>query len=231
MGRIFFQLPTGQGIEDTAASILINTIELVKTLGHFTAFGLARGRAGICPQGQFPITGGFDDMAFFHQQQRADNPQVAVKEVFAHAHAFHAPVLAHIHEEGMHQIVGIVPKGQMAQAVVPAQFKKAFAAQPRATKAGGIALIFFRMGVGAVVCDFHMRGNAVLGQPRDQGRVTGGVKAGIHMQSHDFKFEGNDALAQMQGFEQDKTVHPTRNGNADTRTRADHVGALHGLTG
>ena len=157
--------------------------------------------------------------------------QAAAEEGFVHVHAVNPAVAAKVQEEGLHQVVGVVPQGQVRQLVARAEFKQPLAPEPGAAEAGRTTQIFSRMGFGAVVCHLHMAGDALPGQPARQGRVALRIKTWIKVQGHDFKGKGHNALADLQGLEQHKAVYPAGYGHAHPAAGPEHAGPLHGPAG
>ena len=117
----------------------------------------------------------------------------------------------------------------MGQAVARAEFEQAFAPQPGATEAGRAAQILLRMGLRPIIRHLQMGGNALAGQPGQQGGMTVRVKTGIEVHGHELEAEGHNTLADFQGLEQHKAVHAAGYGHSHPAAGPKHAGFLHGL--
>ncbi len=87
---------------------------------YFVAFCNAIGRAGVFPDGKFPLIGSFDYRFFIQKHGGANDLQVAAKERFTCRHAVGPSILQDIHEERDNIVVGIVTEGQVGKAIVSA---------------------------------------------------------------------------------------------------------------
>lgn len=120
-----------------------------------------------------------------------------------------------------------MPYGQVGQFVLTAQVEKPLAAEPAAIKARRVLVVFGRVGIRPHRAFFAMQGNAVVSCPFNKRRMVIGGKAGIDVQGHNFKGKWDDALPVAQYLEQNKRVHSTGYGNADTGMRMDVLCLLH----
>ena len=136
------ELPAREAVKNAAAGILGYTIKMFQGFAHGAAGGFSRRGAGVGPDGQIPLPGRLENIFFFHQQQRAYKPQAPAKEGLVHAHAVHPAIAAQVHKKRLHQVVGIMPQGQMRCAILGAQLKKPLAPQPRAAKTRRTAQVF-----------------------------------------------------------------------------------------
>lgn len=226
---VAFQLPAREGVEHVAPRAGLRRVPLLQLGGHVAAGCLARRRAGIGKDRQFPLTCGRADIFLLHKQQGPHHREVAAEEGLAHAHAVHAGVARQVEEEGLHQVVGIVTEGQVCQPVLGAEVEQAAPAQPRATEARRTLAVLLRMGLQPVGGQLHMAGDALAGEPGQEHLMVVGIEARVEVQGHDLEGKGDDGLPDPQAPEQHEGVHAAGDGHAHAAAGPEHAGLVYGL--